>query len=216
MAVAVQAQRACGCRAGPASVPFQGMSIEGGRTVRQLRAMADPVRLDLFEALRDEAQPMSTIELERRVPAAKGGIEHHLQRLAEEGWISRVDGAGRSARWAPASAGVTWSDADSTDPDVAAAVDELYWVAQQRRINRLRHFDAERQNGIWPGEWVDAAIGRDYLVHMAPEDLAAFESELVDLVMKYRELSSGKQAGATPGVERVFVTLSAFPLRAHD
>lgn len=192
------------------------MSIEGERTVRQLQAMADPVRLDLFEALRDEAEPMSTIELERRVPASKGGIEHHLQRLAEEGWIARVAGAGRAATWSPSSTGVTWSDAESADPDVAAAIDELYWVAQQRRINRLRHFDAERQNGLWPAKWVEAAVGRDYLVHMTAEDLGAFEGELIDLVMKYRASTTDQQAGETPGVERVFVTLSAFPLRSHD
>lgn len=189
--------------------------MEGQRTVSQLRAMsADPVRLDLFEALRDEAE-LSTRDLERRVPAAKGGIENHLQKLAAGGWITQVGGQGRTATWRPSSSGVTWSETEAADPDVALAIDELYWVAQQRRINRMRQFDAERQTGSWPLEWVEAAIGRDYLLRLSPSELVDFESEFVDLVMRYRQRSSERKASVS-GVERVFVTLSACPLRVND
>lgn len=190
--------------------------MEGKRTVSQLRAMsADPVRLDLFEALRDEPEPMSTRDLERRVPAAKGGIEHHLQKLAAGGWITQVDGQGRTATWAPSSSGVTWSEAEAADADVALAIDELYWVAQQRRITRMRQFDAERQLGSWSADWVEAAIGRDYLLRLSPEELGEFESEFVDLVLRYRQRGAQRETTAAD-VERVFVTLSALPLRVND
>lgn len=186
------------------------------RTVSQLRAMsADPVRLDLFEALRDEAAPMTTRDLERRVPAARGGIEHHLQMLAAGGWIALDEGSGRSATWVTSSTGVTWSEAEAADPDVALAIDELYWVAQQRRINRMRHFDAERQTGVWSAEWVEAAIGRDYLLRLTPGELAEFETEFVDLVLRYRRRATARDIAAQD-VERVFVTVSALPLRVND
>lgn len=189
-------------------------------TVNQLRAVsADPVRLDLLEALRDAGGPLSTVEIEALVPAARGGIETHLLRLAESGWIDRLEGQGRSATWQTSSTGVTWSEAESADPDVALAIDELYWVAQQRRINRIRAFDAQRQDGVWAGPWVDAAIGFDSLVHLSAQDLAEFEEDFRALVTRFRgrgrQVQAG-QAGPEGGVERVFLTLAAFPVRLGD
>lgn len=183
------------------------------RTVSQIRAIsADPVRLDLVEALRDEQGPLTTRVLEKRVPAARGGIENHLQRLADGGWIESAGGSGRNTKWTVSASGVSWSDAESANPDVALAIDELYWVAAQRRINRMRHFDAERQTGNWNHDWVEAAIGVDYLVRLNATELAEFEEELVALVLRYRERTRGAEVDEQ-GRERVFVTCSAFPVR---
>lgn len=183
------------------------------RTVSQIRAIsADPVRLDLMEALRDEQGPLTTKQLEERVPESRGASDTHLHRLADGGWIDHMGGKGRNASWAVAATGVSWSDAETADPDVALAIDELYWVAAQRRINRMRRFDAERQTGKWDSDWVEAAIGVDYLVRLTSAELAEFEEELIALVLRYRERTRGA-AIAEEGRERVFVTCSAFPVR---
>lgn len=188
------------------------------RHLRHLRAMAaDPARLDLFEQLKVEDRPMSTSELARMVPEARGGIQAHLTALADGDWIEHVAGEGRAAMWRAPQVPVEWAGEDDTNPAVARAVEDLYWIALQRRINRIRRFDAERQTGLWPAEWVEASIGRDYSLWLSASDLGELDEALVELFERFRARSAARKqdvsgGGVPAGAELVFVTSSAFPL----
>ena len=178
---------------------------------------ADPARLDLFEQLKVEDRPMSTSELARMVPEARGGIQAHLTALADGDWIEHVAGEGRAAMWRAPQAPVEWAGEDDTNPAVARAVEDLYWIALQRRINRIRRFDAERQTGLWPAEWVEASIGRDYSLWLSASDLGELDEALVELFERFRARSAARKqdvsgGGVPAGAELVFVTSSAFPL----
>ena len=201
------------------------MAKENRRRLRHLRAMsADPTRMDLFEALKVEGGPLSSAELGRRVPAARGGLQAHLRKLEEGEWVERVSGGGRQSVWQTRGGSIAWSESDVVDPDVALAVEELYWVSLQRRINRIRRFDAERQTGDWPDVWVDASIGRDYSLWLTAADLEDLDREVVATMEKYRSRALAHQvegrAGAEqpdparPPAELVFVTISGFPMKA--
>jgi hypothetical protein len=187
------------------------------RHLRHLHAMAaDPARFDLFEQLKVLERPMTTAELARLVPSARRGIQAHLAALADGEWIERVEGEGRSAVWQAPQRPIRWSEEDDSDPAVARALEDLYWIALQRRINRIRGFDAERQTGRWPAEWVSATIGRDYSLWLSAEDLHELDSSLAELFETFRERSAARRptegTDPAPGVELVFVTSSAFPL----
>lgn len=200
---------------------------ETQRRLRHLRAMsADPARMDLFEALKVEGGPLSSAELGRRVPAARGGLQAHLRKLEEGEWVERVSGDGRQSVWQTRGGPIAWSESDVVDPDVALAVEELYWVSLQRRINRIRRFDAERQTGEWPDVWVEASIGHDYSLWLTATDLEDLEGEMVSTIEKYRlraiahreeaQAAAAEPELAHPPAELVFVTLSAFPMKVSQ
>jgi hypothetical protein len=187
------------------------------RHLRHLRAAADPARFDLFEQLRVEGRPMSTAELARIVPDARGGIQAHLAALAEGEWIEHVGGRGRSATWQARQVPIEWAVEDDSDPAVIQATEDLYWISLQRRISRIRRFDAERQTGAWPAEWVEAVISRDYSLWLTAADLEDLDDALAEVFERFRARSSASKAAAgerlPADTELVFVTTSAFPLR---
>lgn len=191
------------------------MSAE--RHLRHLHAMsADPARFDIFEQLKVQDRSMSTAELARLVPSARRGIQAHLSALADGEWIERVGGAGRAAVWQAPQVPIEWAEENGSDPAVARALEDLYWIALQRRINRIRRFDAERQTGEWSEEWVAATIGRDYSLWLSADDLHELDAALVELFEGFRRRSDARRAAegedVPPEVELVFVTSSAFPL----
>ncbi|KRE63592.1 helix-turn-helix transcriptional regulator [Nostocoides sp. Soil756] len=187
------------------------------RHLRHLRAMsADPARFDLFEQLKVQERPLTTAELARLVPSARRGIQAHLSALADGEWIEHVEGEGRSAVWRAPQTPIEWAEEDDSDPAVARALEDLYWIALQRRINRIRRFDAERQTGEWPEEWLSATIGRDYSLWLSAADLRELDDALVALFEDFRARSAARRMAEgedlPAGVELVFVTSSAFPL----
>ncbi|MGL5928383.1 MAG: hypothetical protein ACRCY8_05565 [Dermatophilaceae bacterium] len=187
------------------------------RRLRHLRAAADPARVDLFEQLRVEGRPMSTAELAKVVPEARRGIQSHLAALAEGEWIEHVGGQGRSAVWQTRQVPIEWAEDDDSDPAVVQAMEDLYWISLQRRINRIRRFDAERQTGEWSPEWVDAAIWRDYSLWLTAADLEELDEALTEVFERFRSRSAERKVVAgepfPDDAELVFVTTSAFPLR---
>ena len=186
------------------------------RHLRHLHAMAaDPARMDLFEQLRVRDRAMTTLELGRAVPEARRGIQAHLSALAEGEWVEHLDGEGRAARWQARQVPVEWADEDDSDPAIARAKEDLYWIALQRRINRIRRFDAERQTGEWSEDWVAATIGRDYSLWLTVDDVHELDEELVGVFERFRARSEQRRGcGDTGdgGVRLVFLTTSAFPL----
>ncbi len=183
--------------------------------VRRYRSISDLVRLDIFEALRVEDQALTTAEIARRVPEARRGIQSHLRQLEEGGWIQHVDGQGRDARWIHCPPRVEYAQDLSGSAEVDLAIQELYWVASQRRVARLRHFDNEMLDGVWPPEWVAASIGRDWSVRATAHDLDELDGELMTVVNNFRDRVSAREP--TPAADScpVFVVISAFPLRAR-
>ena len=177
---------------------------------------ADPARLDLFEELKVHDRALSTAELARLVPEARRGIQAHLGALADGEWIEHLEGEGRTATWQALPVPVEWADEDASDPAVARAMEDLYWIALQRRVNRIRRFDAERQTDRWSESWVDATIGRDYSLWLTADDLQELDSALVDLLTRFRARSDERLTrdgdDVADDVELVFVTTSAFPL----
>lgn len=183
--------------------------------VRRYRSISDPVRLDIFEALRVEDRALATAEITRRVPEARRGIQSHLRQLEEGGWIEHLDGQGRDARWVHCPPRVDYAQDLSGSAEVDLAIQELYWVASQRRVARLRHFDNEMLDGVWSPEWVAASIGRDWSVRATAQDLDELDGELMTVVNNFRDRVSDRELTTAEDSCPVFVVISAFPLRAR-
>lgn len=186
------------------------------RRVVALQAVADPVRLDLLEALSLSAGPLTTTELSTAVPAARRGVQAHLRRLHEAGWVEHVDGEGRHARWRRAdSEPVVWTeDEERHDSEaVALAAEELDRVATARRARRAERWAAERRAGRrWDEAWAAASISHDYLLHLTPDELVTLEELLRQVLDRQHRAYAGGRADPPEGAEVVAVTLLAFPI----
>ncbi len=183
------------------------------RVLRRLRAVAaDPVRVDLLELLRLEG-PLTYAEIGRRVPSARRGLRAHLRGLLEGEWVRVVEGDGRNAVWAADSGEVRWTDTYADDPNVAQAVEDLWWGTMQRVIERLQTWYVQRERGQWSQSWVEASIQRDYSFWLTPTDLDALDDEMAAVLERARARSDANREQRVGGdLGAVFVTVTGFPL----
>lgn len=188
----------------------EGARIATERAIRQIRAVSSPIRLELLETLR-LGGVLSTAELARRVPAARGGIQGTLADLAEAGWVKLEDGIGRSATWVATESPILWSDIDEDDAPVRAAMASMEQAARQRRFAYIKTFEQEWQDAKWPDEWADAAVSRDYIERLTPAELTELDTEIHAAVTRARTKAQARRDQDPAGEEPVFLTVMAFP-----
>lgn len=156
---------------------------------------------------------MTYAEIGRRVPAARRGLQAHLRGLAEGEWVRSAEGEGRDAVWAADSVGVRWTESDSDDPNVAQAVEDLWWGTMQRVIERLQGWYVQRERGQWSRSWVEASIQRDYSFWLTPQDLDALDDEMAAVLERARGRSdANREQRVSDELGAVFVTVAGFPL----
>lgn len=175
----------------------------------RLRAISDPVRIDIIDALMAGASATRT-ELGRMVPVAKGGMRWHLKKLEEAGFIVAVPGTDPE-EWAATRMPVAWS-ADEVDPEVVRAVAEFDRVRTDRRRRRLADWADQRYERPWAGTaWPEASISRDWVIPGATvEDLERLDQRITQVIGEFREQV---QAAENDGGETIFLTVGAFPWR---
>lgn len=159
---------------------------------------------------------MTYAELGRRIPSARRGLRAHLRGLLEGEWVRVVDGEGRDAVWAADVVSVRWAETVGDDPNVAQAVEDLWWGTMQRVIERLQAWYVQRERGQWSSSWVEASIQRDYSFWLTPTDLDDLDDEMAAVLERARARSDvnreqrDQMAGGDLGA--VFVTVAGFPL----
>src|SRR5688572_439341 len=89
--------------------------------MQTLKAIAHPVRLQLYEALATLG-PATATQLAPIVPGAPGSLSYHLRQLARYGYIEEAPELGQDGRerwWRAIPGGVRWSAADFPDSPAA-------------------------------------------------------------------------------------------------
>lgn len=175
----------------------------------RLRAISDPVRIDIIDVLMAGTSATRT-ELGRMVPVAKGGMRWHLKKLEEAGFIVAVPGTDPE-EWAATRMPVAWS-ADEVDPEVVRAVAEFDRVRTDRRRRRLADWADQRYERPWAGTaWPEASISRDWVIPGATvEDLERLDQRITQVIGEFREQV---KAAENDGGETIFLTVGAFPWR---
>lgn len=187
-----------------------GMSSDAEVLRERYDVLSDPTRLRLLDALLMLGEANATT-LTRAVPSAKGAVPWQMGRLEAVGLaeVVRVDGTRKVWR-ARDPEPVEWAAAMAEDPQLRLAVHELERVVTLRRMWRMQRWAADRE--LWPREWVDAAISRDYLLWLTPTELDQLDSRLHAAVEAAKEPSNVRPDDAEP----VFISLTGFPVRAGD
>ena len=142
---------------------------------RELRALAHPVRMQLYELLALH-ESLTATQASKLVGGSPSSVAYHLRTLAKYGYVEETnDGTGRERPWRLAELGFSFSEEKSTDPEAKAAARALSRQLFKRWLDRREEYQRNREQ--WPEE-VRAAVGD-------------WNSVLFGTVEEFRELQEG-------------------------
>jgi predicted ArsR family transcriptional regulator len=158
-----------------------------------LRVLAHPLRSRLLTALRTDG-PATATALARALDTNTGATSYHLRRLASVDLVEETDaGRGRERWWRAATQSHGWTERDvAGDREAEAASD---WLRRHYLRSFVERYEAWLdESSTWPLDWRAAAESGDAMLRVTPEQLSAFEDELLALVDRYRDPSPGDPA----------------------
>jgi DNA-binding transcriptional ArsR family regulator len=178
-------------------------------TAGALRAMAHPLRADMYEAL-TAFGPATATQLGDRLGESSGSTSYHLRQLAKHGLVREVEGRGtaRERWWERVPGGI---DVSYYDHDDQASRMSAQMVARQWERSRAQMLDDYQSHPELVGrEWYGASA-------LDTANFGATIDELREIVRAWREFDQkhiqplrGREA--PPGGRRIQVHFNAFPL----
>ncbi|MBV2356977.1 helix-turn-helix domain-containing protein [Streptomyces sp. J2-1] len=186
--------------------------------VRTLKALAHPLRADLYRLLHVERTATAS-QLADHVDEAVSLVSYHLRKLAEHGLITEAEpqtGDGRERWWRTASEGLHIHDSDFRgDPTGAAAHLAASRLFHDQRADRYRRFLDERP--AWGPEWTAAAGDTESWIRLTSDELRALQRDMETLIRSYAERGRAAEAADdSAGREHVAVFTYSFPFRVGE
>jgi DNA-binding transcriptional ArsR family regulator len=176
-------------------------------SLEALRALAHPLRVQLFSALTSFG-PATASALAARLGESSGATSYHLRQLEKHGFV-REDtsrGNGRDRWWERVPGAIELLGPDLADSEAGRAAGELV-EAEFQRIEQERFAEFWRARDTFPPAWRQAAELLSANLPLSAEELEAFGLEFQALVNRYR----GRD-GSDPARRRVDIHLRAFPV----
>jgi DNA-binding transcriptional ArsR family regulator len=172
---------------------------------KELRALADPARLDLFDLVRREG-PITVEDLSARIGLAGNDAERHLRGLAEAGLIEQ-DAIGR---WSTEARGIYFEIPE--EPHAQRAAREL----SNTMLVRYASIPSEWVHGIESSldlPWARAAGMFNARAELTPSELRRLQEDLEQLLEPFTNRpESDRPADAAP----VRILAYFLPERATD
>jgi DNA-binding transcriptional ArsR family regulator len=157
----------------------------------ELRALADPVRLDLFDLVRRDG-PLAVEDVCGRLGLAADTASSHLRQLADAGLIER-DATGR---WSTEARGIYFEIPD--EPEAQRAAREL----SNTMLVRYGSLPAEWVSGVEPlldVTWARAAGLFNARIELAPDELRRLQEDLEGLLEPFTNRpADARPADAAP------------------
>ena len=158
----------------PGPKPYTHENMRTLSDARELRALAHPVRMKLYEvlALHDS---LTATQASKLVGGSPSSVAYHLRTLAKYGYVEESnDGTGRERPWRLSEIGFSFSE-EGADPETKAAARALSRQLFKRWLERREEYQRNREQ--WPEE-VRTAVGD-------------WNSVLFGTVEEFRELQEG-------------------------
>jgi DNA-binding transcriptional ArsR family regulator len=175
---------------------------------RALRALAHPIRLELFALLR-RGGPLTATQAGQRLGESAASCSFHLRQLAKYGLVEEAGGGrGRERPWRPAARSIEWAargrddEADAAGAMLSRLVVERYFQWALDWLDRRATADPT---------WAEAADMSDAIVYMSPAELGEVVSGIRDLIEPYLKRVED-QDGPAEGTCALNVIGLAFPL----
>jgi DNA-binding transcriptional ArsR family regulator len=181
----------------------------GARAVslEALRALAHPLRVQLFSALTSFG-PATASALAARLGESSGATSYHLRQLERHGFV-REDtsrGNGRDRWWERTPGAIELLGPDLADSEAGRAAGELV-EEEFQRLEQDRFAAFWRTRSTFEPSWRTATSIFSANIPLSPDELAQFGREFEALVHRYR----GRD-GDDPTRRRVDIHLRAFPV----
>ena len=169
----------------------------------QIRAMAHPLRLRMYELLREG--PSTATRLASELGESSGSTSYHLRILARAGLIEEDTEQGNARdRWWRRRLRV-FIPTDAEDPETQALEAEARLVHLRRDEEALRRFT--QHVGDLTTEWRRAAFTGSFNLWLTAEETLAIGMEMLAKVEQMRRAPPERP----PGARRVLVTFRALP-----
>jgi len=187
----------------PADPAKQADSARRGRLLDDpyvIRALAHPLRLDLFAALGRRGQA-TTSELARDLDIIHGVASHHLRQLAKYGFVEQVPGKDRREHpWRQLETGYQWPDSHAA-PETTAGAAVLQQIVAERVLEGFLRW--QQQRGDWPEEWLEGSGVSTMTVYLTAAELAELGAELDAVLRRYIDArpiadTASRPAGSVP------------------
>jgi predicted transcriptional regulator len=162
----------------------------------ELRALADPQRLTLFDVVRREG-PATSSTLAQRLDRDAAWIDENLGALEGLGLVESDAGAAGDVRWSAAVRGIYFEIPD--DPEGQAAARALSGVMMAKYADLPASWvrDQEPQLDV---EWARAAGLFNARIDLTPAELQAIQEGLERLLEPFTARSSAEAPSATAPV----------------
>lgn len=184
-------------------------------TDEELKALAHPLRVRMFEALVLDG-PATATQLAERFGESSGATSYHLRQLARHGFIEDDPDRGdaRDRWWKAARRGWRVPAFDfyrrpETRDHAAVLLHEL----ARGRIERLTTWFQTFHR--WDEEWVEASMDSDARIRLTRDELASLTTELSEVYMRYVGVDESRD-DPPPGSALISLQLYAFPVEAPD
>lgn len=148
---------------------------------RSMRALAHPLRIELFERLAIEGRATAS-ELAPLVGSTPSNCSFHLRTLAAAGFIERVPGeTGRNRPWRVIDVNQNWDSPEQDGSELAQATTALESSLREWEFERIRQA-AARQN---PPRWRGAMTGVSSTLYLTPEEAREMGDRIAEIVDAY-------------------------------
>ncbi len=148
---------------------------------RTMRALAHPLRIELFERLAIEGSATAS-ELAPLVGSTPSNCSFHLRTLAEAGFIERVPGhGGRQRPWRVVDVRQRWEESEDDDEELAGAATALDSSFREWEFERIRQA-AARTN---PPQWRGTLGTTGATLFLTPAEAREISERIADLVDEY-------------------------------
>ncbi|MDQ1512449.1 MAG: hypothetical protein QOC59_291 [Microbacteriaceae bacterium] len=178
-------------------------------TLDALRALAHPLRVELFSALTSFG-PATASALAARLGESSGATSYHLRQLERHGFV-REDtsrGNGRDRWWERVPGPIELFTPQIAETEAGRAAGDLV-EAEFHRIANQRFADYWRAHADFGADWQAAVQTTTANLLLSPDELARLGVEFDALIHRYRHLH---ETGTEKSLRRVDVHFRAFPV----
>jgi DNA-binding transcriptional ArsR family regulator len=149
---------------------------------RELRALAHPVRMRLYEVLALH-RSLTATQASKLVGGSPSSVAYHLRTLAKYGYVEETnDGTGRERPWRMAEIGFSFTE-ESTDPEAKAAAQALSRQLFKRWLERREEYRRNREQ--WPEELREAVGDWNTVMFGTVEEFRELQEAFYRLTEKY-------------------------------
>lgn len=152
---------------------------------RELRALADPLRLTLFDLVRRHG-PATSAELAQLTDQDRASVDDHLPELESVGLVEQTDGGGE-VRWVSAVKGIYFEIPE--DPEGQRAARDLSNVMLAKYAALPAEWVAEEEPKL-ELEWARAAGLFNARVDLTPDELQGIQIDLERILEPFTTRSS--------------------------